>query len=205
MKTLNVVITILLALAFAMIACNLQDATNTPTIGVSETSTEEMTTGTPNPNETETPVIKESEIPTTEESETPTMEQTETPMPTEAPVSSVTINVSQDATLGSFLVDDQGLTLYLYANDTTNVSTCTGGCATEWPPLLVTNAVSAVAGAGVDITKLSLLARADGTFQVTYNGWPLYYFYEDTQSGDINGQGMGDFYVVSPAGDKIEK
>lgn len=40
--------------------------------------------------------------------------------------------------------------------------------------------------------------------QVTYNGWPLYYFARDKQAGDTTGQGVGQvWYVVSPQGDQI--
>ncbi|MDH5372750.1 MAG: hypothetical protein OEX97_07385, partial [Acidimicrobiia bacterium] len=39
---------------------------------------------------------------------------------------------------------------------------------------------------------------------VTYNGWPLYYFANDSAPGDINGQGLNDvWYVVSAEGDAI--
>ena len=41
--------------------------------------------------------------------------------------------------------------------------------------------------------------------QVTYNGWPLYYYIKDEQAGDTVGQQVGDvWYVISPAGEEIE-
>jgi hypothetical protein len=43
---------------------------------------------------------------------------------------------------------------------------------------------------------------------VTYNGHPLYDYAGDQVAGDTNGQGLDQFgaewYVVSPAGNKIE-
>ncbi len=37
--------------------------------------------------------------------------------------------------LGPILVDSQGMTLYMFAKDSGTTSTCTGSCATYWPPL----------------------------------------------------------------------
>jgi predicted lipoprotein with Yx(FWY)xxD motif len=56
---------------------------------------------------------------------------------------------------------------------------------------------------------LGKTTRQDGTRQVTYNGHPLYYFAGDTKPEETKGQGLNAFgagwYVVSPAGDKIEQ
>lgn len=113
------------------------------------------------------------------------------------------IKVGHKEGLGSFLVDAQGRTLYLFLADTPTSSACSGGCAMNWPPLLTTGAPQA--GEGVDASKLGILMRSDGTTQVTYNGHPLYYFAGDTQAGDTNGQGIGGkWYVVSPAGEPIQ-
>ncbi len=39
----------------------------------------------------------------------------------------------------------------------------------------------------------------DGTYQVTYNGMPLYYYIDDKAPGDVTGQGKGEvWYVVAP-------
>ena len=42
--------------------------------------------------------------------------------------------VSQTDELGEFLVDAEGMTLYLFTNDTENTSTCYGDCADAWTP-----------------------------------------------------------------------
>jgi predicted lipoprotein with Yx(FWY)xxD motif len=66
-----------------------------------------------------------------------------------------------------------------------------------------------VAGEGVDASLLGTITRDDGTMQVTYNGWPLYFFHEDAAAGDTNGQGIDEFgglwWLVSPAGEAIEQ
>jgi predicted lipoprotein with Yx(FWY)xxD motif len=60
------------------------------------------------------------------------------------------------------------------------------------------------AGEGVDAALLGTITRDDGAMQVTYNGWPLYYFADDTAPGDANGQGLGDvWFLVSPTGEAI--
>ena len=48
----------------------------------------------------------------------------------------------------------------------------------------------------------------DGRPQVTYGGWPLYYYVGDSEPGEISGHGRESFdgvwYLVAPAGDPIK-
>jgi predicted lipoprotein with Yx(FWY)xxD motif len=114
-----------------------------------------------------------------------------------------TVMVSSHDEFGEILTDGEGMTLYLFTNDTPNTSNCYDQCATNWPPLLTTG--EPVAGSGVDADLLGVTERTDGTSQVTYNGWPLYYWASDANPGDATGQGVGDvWYVVSPEGEMIE-
>ncbi len=130
------------------------------------------------------------------------------PPPTEPPaVVPVTggtmVDLGQNDTFGSFLIDDKGMTLYLYTKDTPNTSNCYDKCATAWPPLLTTGAP--VAGDGVNASLFGTTTRTDGTLQVIYNGWPLYYYAKDKAPGDVVGQDVGGvWYVISAAGEKIE-
>ncbi len=113
--------------------------------------------------------------------------------------SGAVVNVGQNSTLGSFLVDSKGMTLYLYTKDTPNTSNCYGGCAGYWPPLLTTGAP--VAGTGVTASLLGTTNRTDGTTQVTYNGWPLYYYVSDKAAGDTTGENVqGVWFVITLAG-----
>ena len=113
------------------------------------------------------------------------------------------VALGSNAQFGSILVDAAGKTLYVFTRDTANTPSCYGGCASAWPPLLA-SAGSPAAATGLDASKLGTAARTDGTTQVTYNGWPLYYFAKDLQPGDVNGQGLnGSWFVVSPTGDPI--
>jgi predicted lipoprotein with Yx(FWY)xxD motif len=99
--------------------------------------------------------------------------------------------------LGDVLVGPNGLTLYTHAGDTSLTSTCTGGCASAWPPLTAASAGSAKGGAGVTGT-FGTITRTDGTKQVTYNGHPLYYWTGDTMAGQTTGNGIGGFSVARP-------
>lgn len=109
------------------------------------------------------------------------------------------VDVGQNAALGSFLVDSKGKTLYLYTKDAPNTSNCYGSCASYWPPLLTTGAP--VAGAGLTASMLGTTKRTDGTTQVTYNGWPLYYYVSDKAAGDTSGENVqGVWFVITPAG-----
>jgi predicted lipoprotein with Yx(FWY)xxD motif len=111
------------------------------------------------------------------------------------------VKVGQNSSLGSFLVDSKGMTLYLYTQDTPNTSNCYGSCASYWPPLLTTGAPSA--GAGLTASMLGTTKRTDGTTQVTYNGWPLYYYVSDKAAGDTTGENVqAVWFVITPTGVK---
>lgn len=101
--------------------------------------------------------------------------------------------------LGRILVDAHGHTLYLFLRDRHGRSTCTGGCARVWPPVLISRPPEA--GAGVHAAQLATTRRADQTLQIVYNGHPLYRMSADTRPGQTEGQGfLGTWFVVSPAG-----
>ena len=126
---------------------------------------------------------------------------------TAAPASGSGASVELASTkLGKVLADAQGRTLYLFEADKGPMSSCSGACATVWPPL--TGAGKPTAGAGVDAAELGTTKRADGSTGITYNGHPLYPFEGDTAPGQTSGQALDDFgaewYALSAAGDKID-
>jgi len=108
--------------------------------------------------------------------------------------------------LGKILVDSKGRTLYLFKKDSRNKSACFGACADNWPPLRVSGRPTA--GRGVRAGLLGSIKRG-AKRQVTYNGHPLYLFFEDKQAGQTNGQGSTAFgapwYVMGTNGNKITK
>ena len=114
------------------------------------------------------------------------------------------VTTSEHPELGTILVDASGRTLYLFTVDERNVSNCFTGCARAWPPLLTVG--EPVADAGVSAGRLGSIDREDGGTQVTYNGWPLYYFAPDVKPGDAKGQNSGEiWYVLSTHGAAIQR
>jgi predicted lipoprotein with Yx(FWY)xxD motif len=122
-----------------------------------------------------------------------------------APVPATVTLLTAKASFGSYLTDGSGRALYMWDADRDGTSTCYGDCAVAWPPLTVGDA--AQAGPDVDASLIGTVARKDGTRQVTYGGWPLYYFESDVHAGDLTGQGDTGFgavwWVVSPDGEPL--
>ena len=84
-----------------------------------------------------------------------------------------------NVTPGHF-ADADGMTLYIYAADSTGKSACTGDCAKSSPPFLA-DATAAPAG------DWSLVTRDDGGRQWAYEGKPLYRSTKDRKPGETNG------------------
>ena len=132
----------------------------------------------------------------------PPVDPTPTPMATiaAAPVS-IQIGTRTSATLGTYLVDPNGLTLYTLSADPANGSTCLGQCVASWPPLLVAQSGTVTAGSGVNGTAATF-ARSDGSTQVSHDGRALYFYSGDTATGDTNGEGIfsfgGTWHVARP-------
>ena len=126
---------------------------------------------------------------------------------TGAPIEDKIARVSVATTdLGDVLVDQDGMTLYMFVPDQEHDGkpTCYDDCAEAWPALEA--ASGALPGEGADESLLGTVKRKDGTQQVTYNDLPLYHFSGDKKAGDVNGQGLSDvWWVVGPAGDPIMK
>jgi len=118
------------------------------------------------------------------------------PTPRHTPKPSPTLVIKAGSTsLGTVLVDSNGLTLYVLAGDSATHSNCTDGCASAWPPLTVKAGTKVSGGSGAH-GRFGTFRRADGTTQVTYNGKPLYGWTGDSQPGDTTGQGLSGFSVA---------
>ena len=102
--------------------------------------------------------------------------------------------ISHSATLGLYLTDTSGKTLYYFTKDTTGQSTCTGACITTWPPF---SADTVTAPSVLNIGDFSSVPRADGMKQTAFMGRPLYYYSADTKPGDVNGQGFNKLWYVA--------
>jgi len=122
--------------------------------------------------------------------------------PKPSPGTAVGVHVAVAAVpgAGSVLVGPDGRTLYYLSTESSTSITCTGACATSWPPLLVAGGGNASLPSGVS-GSITTVTRPDGTTQVSYNGHPLYYFAGDSAPGQDNGQGLGGtWFVLKPSG-----
>jgi predicted lipoprotein with Yx(FWY)xxD motif len=127
---------------------------------------------------------------------------------TSAPAGGATQVATASGKLGTFLVaGPKKMTVYLFEADKGGTSSCSGACASAWPP--VTTSGTPSVGGSVSSAQLSTIVRPDGSKQVTYNRHPLYYFVQDKAAGETTGQGAKAFgaswYVLAPSGMKIDK
>lgn len=115
------------------------------------------------------------------------------------------VKLATSATLGAFLTDSVGNTLYFFARDVDGANTCTSAaCNPMWP--VYYNAALKVP-TSLKAADFATKATADGRPQTTYKGWPLYYFapptngvYTREAAGQTNGNGVGGiWHVMSPA------
>ncbi len=108
--------------------------------------------------------------------------------------SPASITLVEDETLGSILVDDAGMTLYFFSKDTKQTSECLGGCLNAWPIYYDENLS---VNSELNAADFGTITRTDGEMQNTYKGWPLYYFANDTQAGDTNGENVNSIWFVA--------
>lgn len=86
------------------------------------------------------------------------------------------VQLATDPTLGDFLVDGKGYTLYFFVNDIDGVDKCTGGCTALWPPFYDSLLSATTLGTGLKLADFSVITNASGVKQTTYKGWPLHYY-----------------------------
>lgn len=125
------------------------------------------------------------------------------------------LTVAESEKYGPYVADAQGRALYMFEPDERGQgkeaarSTCYAACAEAWPPLLAQGDPEPELGDRLESGLLNTTKRQNGSLQVTYGGWPLYYFVKDQGSGSVAGQDVhgfgGGWYLVGPDGNKIEQ
>lgn len=107
---------------------------------------------------------------------------------------------------GSYIADAEGKTLYTLVDENRQVLPCEAECLAAWPPF--TGEASLGEGSQLDASLIATVDTADGGSQVTYNGFPLYYYSQDTQPGALAGQGLegfsGTWYIIGDNGEPLE-
>jgi predicted lipoprotein with Yx(FWY)xxD motif len=105
---------------------------------------------------------------------------------------------------GRVLFDGRGRVLYGFTRDRRGgPSRCYGACAGAWPVYFARNTAVIRVGLGVKKSLIDRTRRRDGRLQLTYNGWPLYY-YAHEGPGEVRCQNVDQFgglwLVVRPSG-----
>lgn len=95
---------------------------------------------------------------------------------------------------GSILTDSAGRSLYFFSIDANGSSGCSGDCAVHWPAFYTSDLRLP---AGLHDSDFATITRADGNPQLTYKGWPLYYYAGDAAAGDVNGDNLGSVWFVA--------
>ena len=99
--------------------------------------------------------------------------------------------LASGAHAAAMLTAANGMTLYTFDKDKSAVSTCEGDCAKMWPAYLGMKGDKAM-------KDWSMVARADGKMQWTYDGRPVYFYAGDKKKGDKAGDGMNGLWHVIP-------
>ena len=90
------------------------------------------------------------------------------------------------------VVDEHGMTLYVFDKDSPGKSACMDACASKWPAAMVDSYDKAS-------VPWSTLTRDAGQKQWAYKGRPLYRWSMDKKPGDTLGDGMyGVWHAARP-------
>ncbi len=93
-------------------------------------------------------------------------------------------------TLGEYLTDTTGKTLYVFSDDKKLESVCKDDCLNKWPPFVAEKDPATFTD---KLTKrMNIIKRSDGSIQYAYGEKPVYYFAEDMAPGDTKGNGLGN-------------
>ena len=98
--------------------------------------------------------------------------------------------------IGSVITGEGGKTLYFFGPDVAGDATCSGGCRDTWP---IYYKETPTLGTGLNASDFATITRTDGAKQSTFKGWPLYYFKNDVNAGDVLGDKVGGVWMAAKA------
>jgi predicted lipoprotein with Yx(FWY)xxD motif/plastocyanin len=116
-----------------------------------------------------------------------------------ASLSIARVDFATSATLGTYLVDGNGKTLYTFTKDQADTNACKDQCLTTWP---IFYQEKLQVPAALDASDFGVLTRPDGTKQTTYKGWPLYYYVKD-KAGDTLGHALNNIWFVAKGSNTV--
>jgi predicted lipoprotein with Yx(FWY)xxD motif len=105
-----------------------------------------------------------------------------------------TVKVARKDGVGTYLTDSDGRTLYWHKMDPPMGSVCSDSCVVNWPPFYIKDIRVSVE---LEAADFWLIVREDGKRQVTFRGYPLYYYSGDSAKGDTNGHGTFELWVAA--------
>ncbi|MBO2011745.1 hypothetical protein [Hymenobacter negativus] len=114
------------------------------------------------------------------------------------------VKMATSATLGNYLTDAAGNTLYIFARDVDGTNACTSAtCMPLWPVYYEANIK---VPKSLNAADFATKTTTDGRSQTTYKGWPLYYYapatngvYTREAPGTTGGNGVGGvWHVLNP-------
>ena len=115
--------------------------------------------------------------------------------PTQTVAANADVATASSAAFQMYFADGLGRALYMFANDVpgSNTSACAGACLEKWPTFDVKNIQ---VGNGLTATDFTRFQRADGAWQTSFKGHPLYRFASDA-AHTVTGDGMGGRWFVA--------
>jgi predicted lipoprotein with Yx(FWY)xxD motif len=104
-----------------------------------------------------------------------------------------------------YLTDGFGRTLYVCLDDQPTVenepafSVCSGECLANRPPFAASASLRTTRlPSSLEPSVLGSFVRPDGIVQLTFRGWPLYYFGGDAAAGGTSGHNQGAWRAIDP-------
>jgi predicted lipoprotein with Yx(FWY)xxD motif len=100
------------------------------------------------------------------------------------------LNKANAGGYSGILVSSTHRSLYVLSVESGGHIRCRAACLSFWPPMIVKSSVTTVKiGNGVK-GKIGFVRRSATTKQVTFNGFPVYWFSGDSGPNQVNGQGI---------------
>jgi predicted lipoprotein with Yx(FWY)xxD motif len=122
----------------------------------------------------------------------------------EIPVIPKQVQLQTSPTLGTYLADKDGRTLYMFASDANGQPSCSGACEAVWPAFNVDNFADANIDTTLKRADFTVVTTAAGKKQLTYKGWPLYYHAPAVNgtntlenAGVTTGDGIGGIWFIA--------
>lgn len=107
------------------------------------------------------------------------------------------VKIAEKEGVGKYLTDAKGMALYWFKKDAPGKSACTGDCVVKWP---LYYRESVAPPEGIKAEDFGTITREDGKKQTTFRGYPLYYWFQDSKSGDTSGNKVNNvWFVIDPA------